>query len=391
MQKILLTGIFFLMSLIGNVLQAQDTTNRKTRLPDIPGFKTLRCDFHLHTVFSDGHVWPTFRVHEAVRDGLDAISLTEHIDFEGQPDDIRRNYNRAYELAAEAAKNKDLLIIRGAEISPRVPPYHNNALFLKDANAIPSPYMKEWKKKFVMKDSITRKELMAPFLEVQRQGAFVFYNHPGYSWWDRKDTNIFTTFHKELLDRGILGGVEVVNSNRYNIIAHRIAEKYNLTMVANSDAHHDLFAQYYKTHRPMTLVFAKEKSAEGIKEALLARRTALYFDDYLVARQPEAEAFFKASIQVTSEREIRKGEHIVKVYLQNNSDLPYTIRASAPYDIEGWPQGQTVLKAQQTTVLILKAVWKHPGQIPIEVEVSNILVSPDETLKTVVTIIPPQT
>ncbi|HEX2532207.1 MAG TPA: PHP domain-containing protein, partial [Chitinophagaceae bacterium] len=98
------------------VLQAQDSAKKKILLPDIPGYKTLRCDFHMHTVFSDGHVWPTFRVHEAVRDGLDAISLTEHIDFEGQPEDIKRNYNRAYELAAAAAKNKDLLIIRGAEI-----------------------------------------------------------------------------------------------------------------------------------------------------------------------------------------------------------------------------------------------------------------------------------
>ncbi|RYF92905.1 MAG: phosphotransferase, partial [Chitinophagaceae bacterium] len=183
--------LLFLL-LISAGLHAQDSSVKKIRIPDLPGFTTLRCDFHMHTVFSDGHVWPTFRVNEAVRDQLDAISLTEHIDFEGQPDDIKRNYNRSYELAAAAAKNKNLIIIRGAEISPRVPPYHNNALFLKDANIIPSPYMKDWKKKFVMKDSIKREELMAPFLAVQKQDAFVFYNHPGYSWWDKKDTNIFT-------------------------------------------------------------------------------------------------------------------------------------------------------------------------------------------------------
>jgi len=40
----------------------------------------------MHTVFSDGHVWPSFRVNEAIRDGLDVISLTEHIDYEGFPE-----------------------------------------------------------------------------------------------------------------------------------------------------------------------------------------------------------------------------------------------------------------------------------------------------------------
>lgn len=369
-------------------LPAQDTAAKKISLPDIPGYTTLKCDFHMHTVFSDGHVWPTFRVNEAVRDGLDAISLTEHIDFEGQPDDIKRNYNRAYEIASEAAKNRNLLIIRGAEISPRVPPYHNNALFLQDANAIPSAYMKDWKKKFIMKDNIQKEELMAPFLEVKKQGAFVFYNHPGYSWWDKKDTNIFTSFHKKLLEKGILAGVEVANSGRYNIIAHRLAMQYNLTMVCNTDEHYDMFARYYNTHRPMTLVFAKSRSVEAIREALQARRTAVYFDDYIIARQPEAEAFFKAAVQVSTEKKNRNGEPILLIKLQNTSDIPFAIRMKAPYLVESLPLGQAVLKPRETTTVILKAIWQYPAQIPVSVEVSNIVVSPDEALKTVLTVVP---
>jgi len=46
--------------------------------PDIDGFLTLKTDLHQHTVFSDGNVWPTIRVQEALRENLDAISLTEH-------------------------------------------------------------------------------------------------------------------------------------------------------------------------------------------------------------------------------------------------------------------------------------------------------------------------
>lgn len=379
---------FLLILILSNLsetamAQITERTNRVISLPDIPGFKTLKCDFHMHTVFSDGHVWPSFRVNEAIRDGLDVISLTEHMDYEGFPEVIARNYNQSYDIAVEAAKNKNMMIIKGLEISPRVPPYHNNALFIKDANILPSEYMKNWKKKFIMKDTITHEQLLAPFLEAKKQDAFVFYNHPGYKWWDKKDTAIFTSFHKELLERKILKGVEVVNSGVYNILAHRLAMKYNLTMVCNTDEHYDNSPRYSKTHRPMTLVFAKEKTAESLKEAMLAGRTALYFDDFLIARQHEADAFFKAAIQVSTERELRNGEPILNIKLFNNSDIPFNIQASADFDIERYPFGQVTLAAHDTTTITLKALWKYPDSTPLKMKVLNLITSPDEVYKTV--------
>lgn len=336
----------------------------------------------MHTVFSDGHVWPTFRVNEALRDGLDAISITEHIDYEGFPDEIKKDYNKSYQLASAAAKNKNLIVIPGVEISPRVPPYHHNALFVTDANQYPSEYMKNGKKMFVMKPDLTRQQLMAPFDVAKKQQAFVFYNHPGFSWWDKKDTTVFTDFHQELLKKNILAGVEVVNSGVYNIIAHRMAMKYNLTMLNNSDEHYDLFPRYQATHRPMTLVFAKDKTAEGIKEALMARRTALYLDDFIIARQAEAELFFKAAVTMTAQRKNRKGEPIIEVSLLNNSDIPFKVTAKANFDIERYPGGQLVLEPQKTTTVILKAIWKYPAETPLLLEVSNIITAPQEVLKT---------
>jgi 3',5'-nucleoside bisphosphate phosphatase len=363
--------------------QIKEKTNKTIKLPDIPGYQTLKCDFHMHTVFSDGHVWPTFRVNEALRDGLDAISITEHIDYEGFPEVINKDYNKSYEIASLAAKNKNLIVIPGVEISPRVPPYHHNALFVNDANKLPIEYMENGKKQFLMKKDLTRAQLMAPFTEAKNQNSFVFYNHPGYSWWDKKDTTIFTDFHQELLEKKILAGVEVVNSGVYNILAHGLAIKYNLTMLSNTDEHYDNSPRYSDTHRPMTLVFAKERSAEGIREALISRRTALYFDDYLIARQKEAEAFFKSAVQLTSERKNRNGEHILEVKLLNNSDIPFRIKASAEYDIEQFPLGQTVLTPHATTTLVLKAMWKYPEETPLSIEVSNIIVSPKESFRTV--------
>jgi len=374
------------LSFLFSSVHGQENKQDKVSLPDIPGFLTLKCDFHMHTVFSDGHVWPSFRVNEAVRDGLDAISLTEHIDYEGYPDEIKKDYNKSYQIATDAAKNKNLIVIKGAEISPRVPPYHNNALFLKDANSFPIPYMKNSKKQFLMKENPSHDQLIAPFLEAKKQDAFVFYNHPGYSWWDRKDTSIFTSFHKELLEKQILKGVEVVNSGIYNIIAHRIAMQYDLTMICNTDEHYDMSARYYKTHRPMTLVFAKEKTEAAIKEALVAKRTALYFGDYIIARKEHAEAFFKASLDISVERKNRKGENLLLVKLFNKSDIPYKIKSSADYDVEGLPLGQTIMQPHDTTTITLKAVWKYPKQTPLRLEVTNILTSVDEALKTVLNV-----
>lgn len=353
----------------------------KIDIPDIPGYHTLKCDFHMHTVFSDGSVWPNLRVSEAIRDGLDVIAITDHIDYEGYPEIIQRDYNKPYEIAKQAGENKDILVIKGGEISPRIPPYHNNAIFLEDVNKLPIDYMKETQKKFVMKDNIKKEELMAPFFEAQRQNAFVFYNHPGYAWWDKKDTAIFTSFHKELFDKGVLKGIEVVNG-KYNIIAHRIAEKYNLTMLGNSDAHGDVYYGYKDSHRPMTLVFAKEKSEESVKEALLSRRTAVYVDDYIIARIPEAEALFKASLDVKSEKQDRNGEPILKVTITNNSDLPYYIRVTSSHDIENYPLGQMTLESRQPKTFIIKELWEHPSQLTLSIDVMNIIVSPEKYLQT---------
>ena len=58
-------------------------------VPDVGGHRTLKCDFHLHTVISDGLVWPTTRIEEAWRDGLDAIAITDHSDYNPHKEDVR--------------------------------------------------------------------------------------------------------------------------------------------------------------------------------------------------------------------------------------------------------------------------------------------------------------
>lgn len=372
--------LLFVLFLNLHVFAQLKEKNPKVKLPDIPGYVTLKCDFHLHTVFSDGHVWPSLRVDEAERDGLDVISITEHTDYEGYAEDIKRDRERGYQIAAERAEKTRVLVIKGAEISPRVPPYHNNAIFLKDLNAIPYDYMKSSTGKFVMKEDIKKEELMAPFLEVQKQGAFLIYNHPSYQWWDKKDKELFTSFHQEFLKNGLLGGVEVVNGGRYNIIAHRMAEKYNLTMFANSDAHGGI--NYKNSHRPMTLVFAKEKSEEAVKEALLNRRTLVYSDNFLIGREPEAEAFFKASLDISTEKIAAKNRPQLKIKILNKTDIPYEVECRSDYIIDDRPLGKAVLNPHEVTTLLLDAVWEYPETVSLRMKAGNVLVSPEKCLET---------
>ena len=84
--------------------------NRSIEFPDIPGSKTLVSDLHMHTVFSDGSVWPNIRVKEAQKDGLDVIAMTEHIEYQSWIDDIPHpDRNRSFEYSSSFAKNTDVL------------------------------------------------------------------------------------------------------------------------------------------------------------------------------------------------------------------------------------------------------------------------------------------
>ncbi len=61
---------------------ATGDVRHEINIPDILDYKTLKCDLHIHTVFSDGLVRPTVRVDEAWREGPDAISITDHIEYQ---------------------------------------------------------------------------------------------------------------------------------------------------------------------------------------------------------------------------------------------------------------------------------------------------------------------
>ena len=86
--------------------------SRHIDFPDTGKYLTLVVDLHTHSVFSDGHVWPNVRVAEALLDGLDAVAITEHLEY--QPHQVfipHPDRNVAFGEAAQAAVGTDLIVV----------------------------------------------------------------------------------------------------------------------------------------------------------------------------------------------------------------------------------------------------------------------------------------
>ena len=133
-----LRKLFFTLFILSINLNAHDSgLSREIEFPDIKGYKTLVCDLHMHSVFSDGSVWPDIRVKEAEKDGLDVIAVTEHIEYQPWKEDIPNpDRNRSFDYHKHFARNSDVLVINGSEITRDMPPGHANACLLYTS---PSP------------------------------------------------------------------------------------------------------------------------------------------------------------------------------------------------------------------------------------------------------------
>ena len=314
--------------------QKTEKYTRKIFFPDIDGYKTLLTDFHQHTVFSDGSVWPTIRVEEAIKDGLDAISLTEHLEYQPYSKDIPNpDRNRAYNIAKSFAENKNksldrkLIVINGQEITRSMPPGHINAIFLNDANKLLHP-----------------KDSLKGILAANKQDAFVFWNHP--AWPAQRSDGIakLDEFHKYLIEKKLLHGIEVVNELYYSEEALRLALENDLTIMGTSDIH-GLVDWLFKVpddnensngtlpgHRPVTIIFSKDKSEDGIKDALFAGKTAVFYNELLIGKEENLKPLVEKCLVINNINDLELGysedgkSTIKKVEIKNVSDAPFILK-----------------------------------------------------------------
>ncbi len=240
----------------------QSRVRTEIAIPGFDNYQTLKCDFHIHTVFSDGKVWPDIRVNEAWQQGLDAIAITDHIEYRPNKDILNGDHNESYKIAQKAGNSIGFIVIKGAEITRNKPLGHLNALFLKDA--LP----------------LDVEDPLIAIDEAKKQEAFIMWNHPG--WPDDKST--FYPVHEQLIKEKKIDGIEIYNHMEYYPVTFDWCNKYGLAFMGNSDVHNTITGDYGSNIRPMTLVFATEKSEQGIREALFAGRTASFFYGELVGK-----------------------------------------------------------------------------------------------------------
>ncbi|MFH1195506.1 MAG: Sb-PDE family phosphodiesterase [bacterium] len=345
--------IIFLLS---SLLNAQLLHRKEIKLPHIPNYETLKCDFHVHTVFSDGEVWPSTRVEEAWCQGLDVIALTDHIEYNIHKDDLVRDLNRPFEIASKKANDLGIVLINGAELTRDMPPGHLNALFLTDVN------------KLIFEGDDWHPE----FDEAVKQNAFIFWNHPGWIRQAPDGIEKWYNEHTSLYEKGVLQGIEVVNGYEYYNLAHQWALDKNLTMFGNSDTHSPVNMEYdYSNgeHRTMTIVFAKEKTLESIREALEERRTVAYYKNILIGREECLRPLFDNSLI------IEKGQ------IKNNSDIQFELK------LINRPEG---VRAPKDLILFADGITR-PGlstekdkavaeNVTVKYEVTNLLIAPGKGL-----------
>lgn len=296
----------FLLACLLFAIQGEAQVKKEIAIPNIQGYKTLKCDLHIHTVFSDGLVWPTVRIDEAYNEGLDAIAITDHLEYRPHHTDIPSTHNRSHEIAKPSAERRDIILIKGSEITKsKMPPGHFNAIFINDS------------------DPMDHEDYLLQMAEAKKQNGFIFWNHPG--WRAQQAETVWWDAHTEIYNKGYMQGIEVYNYKDYYPEAHQWALDKKLTILCNTDVHDPIGTNYdlHNGHRPMTLIFARERTEESIKEALLARRTAAYFDDILVAEEIYLKELFENAIELI---DISRKGNSVKITLMNKSDIPFHIK-----------------------------------------------------------------
>lgn len=364
---------FLVLLLVGQTPSAQrmDTRARvAVNIPDVLGYRTLKCDLHIHTVFSDGLVWPNVRAEEAWREGLDVIAVTDHLEYQPHKQDLPTAHNRSFEIAQPHGAALGVTVVRGSEITRKMPPGHLNAVLLNDSEPLDTEH---WR------DAVQA---------AHQQGAFIFWNHPGWRGQQPDGRAKWYPEHTELLEQGMLHGIEVVNSREYYPEAHRWCIEKNLTMLSNSDIHNPLNLDYSVRdgdHRPLTLIFAEDNSPTAIREALFARRTAVYSGNTLIGDEKFLSAIFEASVSLKDSSLIVSDGGSAYLQLLNDSDISFQLEGDNQFEEISVPES-LMIQANKTVLLRIEAGSKElAGRkgYALSYNVGNLKIAPETGLQVV--------
>lgn len=357
---------------------AHGQERREIDFPDTrDGLSVAAIDTHVHTVFSDGLVWPSVRVTEAVRDGLDAFALTDHIDTQAHHADIPNpDRNRSFEIARKTAQQNQAstLVIRGVEIADPtrlcIECAHFNAIFIQDANALRH---RGWNGRLKFSTNSNLKDAFASVDVARKQGAFIIWNHPTENGALKMIEPV-----RQMLQSGVIGGIEVVNGKRYFEGAFQFALDHDLAIIGASDVHdavENMFDVAHGEGRTATLVLAEDKSEAALKRAMEARRTVALSNDTLMGRERDVRPIVEASLAFFI-GDAAKPDAIV---VRNGASSPFSLRrVNADKLMTANPVITVPAHGEVTLRFFLMAGETTPS---LEFDVLNALVGPRHPLR----------
>ena len=399
--------LLFLFSIdifsVGEVFVINDykDMDRIINFPNTEKYKVIVADLHTHSVFSDGAVWPNVRVEEAVRDGIDLLAVTEHLEYQPHIDDIPHpDRNRSFDIAEDIAKNKDLTVINGAEITRMFPPGHINAIFIEDANKL--IYLDEAKiseakeiLKEVPEESLTNYEdlswledaalaslwpVKSALIEARNQNAFTFWNHPAWSSEEFIGQPMLREIHKEFFRDNLLHGIEVANGDGYSEEAFRIALEYGLTVIGTSDVHGLIDWDYPSSigaHRPVTLILSESNSSDAIKSSLFSGKTVVWFKNNLIGLENNILELTNSYLKA-KKVEILENSDIARVEIENVSDMRFIIQVLDQSSVVNESNLIEIAPNEKTVLQIDNGIDKGS----LDVKILNAFIAPNKNLLT---------
>lgn len=365
------------LALMSGTAFAQAEHHRDDREAHFPstadGHPLLLVDLHTHSVFSDGMVWPTIRVEEAERDGLDALAQTEHLEHQPKQEDIPHpDRNRSHQIAAAevARTGSDLMTIAGAEITRGMPPGHVNAVFITDANAL------------------LQGDAEAAIRTANAQGGFVFWNHP--NWLPQAPDGVARIFplHERLIADHMLHGVEVANGtlDAYSEHAFQIAIDYNLAVLGTSDIHGLVDWTHnagHGGHRPQTIVLASARTQPALREALFAGNTVAWINDDIIGLQRNVEPVVQACLKLEPQGYLPNSS-VLDVNLVNSCPLAFTLNNDGVRTLHNVSDLIRVERYSSTRLQV--RMNDERGVLALDVRVLNAHVRPREALRTTLSV-----
>ncbi len=233
--------------------------------PPVGEYQVLRCDFHMHTVISDGRLTARERVEESARLGYDVIAITDH------------GRTQAYRSAKAAGDELGVLVLRGLESGVQGKE-HYVILGIDGTYRPRDPH--RWSES-EDDPTVYYQEQME---KVREHGGLIIWAHPHVGL---REPTLWG------IGQGIIRGIELKNDvvgEGWNTVkshgtdwypeAFEWAMEHGLAVLACTDAHGPRRAD-----PAVSLLLVTERTEKGVLDAIRECRTAAWFDGMLWGRQ----------------------------------------------------------------------------------------------------------